>query len=984
MRRSLPEETRFQWALVVVSYLAFAKLGLLLPFTHASQLAVWPPAGIALAAVILGGNRMLPAVAIAALTANLSTSTPVVAALGIASAQTLAAFAGSETLRRVGFRATLARMNDVVTFIVLGCMLSALVSVSIGVASLFAAGSLHSSQLGPTWRMWWLAVVCGDLLLGPAVLVMWRARAGRRRRTRRVQEALIYAPLAAVTVIVFRKVSVPVYVVFPMLFLPALLYRQRGAVIGSLIVAGISLWFSSHGHGPFSGLTASQGLLRAQTFVGVAALTALLAAAARSERRAAERVVRRLAKSERALEEAQHLAHIGSFDWDIQDNRTTWSPELYRIFGVTPEQYPNGYEAWRRCVHEEDRERVDRIVRKAVAESAPYSFTHRIVRPDGHTRTIECHGRVEVDREGGPPVRMVGTVQDVTPFKLAEDRFRGLLESAPDGMVILDEDGRVVLVNSQTERLFGYPRAELIGNSVDMLVPEQIMGSHPQRRDAFRRDPQPRSLGMGADLFARRKDGTEFPVEISLSPLETEDGVLLSAAVRDVTERKQAADALAYQASHDPLTGLPNRALFTDRLEHALARARRAQSKLAVLFIDLDDFKMVNDTLGHDAGDQLLRALTPRLNSALRPGDTVARFGGDEFVVLCEDLAEESDAIHIAERISAACSRPLPLEGREQGVSMSAGVVIVEGGETTPDDVLHDADAAMYRAKAIGKGRVEVFDERMRARLLERVAIEADLRRALEQDELRLLYQPVVSLSSGRIVGVESLLRWQHPERGLLEPGSFLRAAESGGLVSAIGKWVIDEACQQAATWRAQYPERAPLRVAVNLSARQVARREITHAVAHALSASFLDADLLELEVTEGALLEEHVGCTRALRELKLLGVRLVLDDFGTGYSSLNHLKRFAIDGLKIDRSFVEGLAPNSDDEATVKAVLGMAEALGVRVTAEGVETPDQLARLRSHGCAFAQGYLFSPPVTADELGSLLSENGNARQLARQ
>ena len=430
--------------------------------------------------------------------------------------------------------------------------------------------------------------------------------------------------------------------------------------------------------------------------------------------------------------------------------------------------------------------------------------------------------------------------------------------------------------------------------------------------------------------------------------------------------------ALAHQARHDPLTGLPNRTLFLDRLEHALARARRSGAQLAVLFMDLDDFKLVNDIRGHESGDQLLVALTPRLTGALRPGDTVARFGGDEFVVLCEDLAHADDAVAIAERITDACRPPIVLGEDEHPVTLSVGVVIVDSGHATPTEVLSEADAAMYRAKSGGKGRTELFDDGMRARLADRIAVEAALRRALGRDELRVHYQPILSIERERVVGVEALLRWEHPVQGLLEPEAFMQVAESSGLIVPIGEWVLEQACRQAALWRDAAPSRDPVRMSVNLSARQVARSDVAGSVERILAATGLEPGLLELEITEGALLADSGHSTAALRGLKALGVRLALDDFGTGYSSLSQLRRFTIDALKIDRSFVDGADRDSDDSAIVKAVLSMAGALGVDVTAEGVETSAQLSLLRDHGCPFAQGYLFAAPAPADDLSDLL------------
>ena len=399
---------------------------------------------------------------------------------------------------------------------------------------------------------------------------------------------------------------------------------------------------------------------------------------------------------------------------------------------------------------------------------------------------------------------------------------------------------------------------------------------------------------------------------------------------------------------------------------------RRSGRQLAVLFIDLDDFKLVNDTRGHDAGDLLLAALSPRLTGALRPGDTVARFGGDEFVVLCEDLTDSDDAVAIAGRIAEACRRPIGLGENEHLVTLSVGVVIVDGGRGTPTDVLRDADAAMYRAKSGGKGRTELFDDGMRARVADRVAVETALRRALRRDELRVHYQPILSLERERVVGVEALLRWEHPVRGLLEPEAFMQVAESSGLIVPIGEWVLEQACRQAAVWRDAHRDREAVRMSVNLSARQVARSDVAGCVERILASTGLEPGLLDLEITEHALLADSDHSAAALRELKSLGVRLVLDDFGTGYSSLSHLRRFTIDALKIDRSFVDGVDRDSDDGAIVRAVLGMAGALSVDVTAEGVETSAQLSLLRDHGCPFGQGYLFAAPAPAEDLDDML------------
>jgi diguanylate cyclase (GGDEF)-like protein len=490
--------------------------------------------------------------------------------------------------------------------------------------------------------------------------------------------------------------------------------------------------------------------------------------------------------------------------------------------------------------------------------------------------------------------------------------------------------------------------------------------------------------GIGDELdepiraHAHHRDGSEAPLALTVTPLRIADRRFLSVTARDASERSRSPEELAHEASHDALTGLPNRTVFLDRLEHALARARRSRRSLAVVFLDLDDFKLVNDTRGHDVGDLLLVALTPRLASALRPGDTIARFGGDEFVVLCEDLQGEADAIGITRRITEACSTPVRVGDYEHTVTVSAGIALVtDPNMVSPSGLLRDADAAMYRAKAQGKGRIEVFDEGMRARLIERIAIESSLRKALDRGELCVFYQPVMSLRHNKIVSVEALLRWRHPHRGLLEPSTFIGVAESSGLIVQIGEWVLEEACRQAVRWRdSAAPGTDPIHVSVNLSAQQLIRSDIADSVARVLARTGLEPGLLDLEITEGMLLQDLDTCAHALRELKALGIRLVVDDFGTGYSSLSYLKRLTIDALKIDRSFVDGLSREDEDGSIVGAVLSMADALDIRVTAEGVETRAQLSQLRSHGCESVQGFLFARPAPAREITALIGAAG--------
>ncbi|MEA2445431.1 MAG: hypothetical protein QOJ12_2723 [Thermoleophilales bacterium] len=435
--------------------------------------------------------------------------------------------------------------------------------------------------------------------------------------------------------------------------------------------------------------------------------------------------------------------------------------------------------------------------------------------------------------------------------------------------------------------------------------------------------------------------------------------------------RRRVEDAIRHTALHDSLTGLPNRTLLLDRLEHALDQVERRSTTVAVIFLDIDQFKLVNDSLGHQHGDQLLQAVAPRLRDQLRPGDTVARFAGDEFVLLCEEIEDEQGAIAVAERLMECFKDPFRVGGRDQFVSVSMGIALPRRVDQAAEELIRDADAAMYRAKERGRARYELFDERMRVRTVVRMRVENDLRRAVPGEELRVHYQPIVSIADGDLAGFEALIRWRHPQRGNVPPGDFIPIAEESGQILPIGRWVLEQAAQQAVRWRGRAGARAePLTVAVNLSARQLSHGHLADEVAEVLAATALEPGRLLLEMTESMLIEHSEATLEALHALKALGVRLVLDDFGTGYSSLSYLDRFPIDALKIDRSFVAGL-DSGGSAAIVAAIVSMAHSLDMRVTAEGVETEEQLERLRQLGCEYAQGFFFGrpgPPEAQDHL----------------
>ncbi len=442
----------------------------------------------------------------------------------------------------------------------------------------------------------------------------------------------------------------------------------------------------------------------------------------------------------------------------------------------------------------------------------------------------------------------------------------------------------------------------------------------------------------------------------------------------DLSLKRQTQEHLLYSTLHDALTGLPNRSLFTERLRHAMRRAARHPDDLfAVLFLDLDRFKDINDNLGHFAGDELLRAVARRLEACLRPEDTVARLSGDEFAILLESITEASDAGRVAERIEEALSFPINLAGAEVLTSASMGIVTSSMAHDQPEQLLRSADMAMYRAKAAGRARYEMFDRTMHTDALAKLQLETDLRRAVELGEFRLHYQPLVSLKTGRVTGLEALVRWEHPSRGLVHPGDFIPIAEETGLIVPMGRWVLDEACRQMKEWHQSHPRAQPLTIGVNLSAKQFSQPDIVDQISSALASSGINPRCLRIEITESAIIDKGTSSANVLQKIRDLGAQIYLDDFGTGYSSLSYLHGLPIDAIKIDRAFVSNMDTDEKNLRLVRTILTLAEIVGVRAEAEGISTAAQLRELRSLNCEQGQGYLFSAPITIEAVDEVLT-----------
>lgn len=546
------------------------------------------------------------------------------------------------------------------------------------------------------------------------------------------------------------------------------------------------------------------------------------------------------------------------------------------------------------------------------------------------------------------------------------------IAAAHNGIIITglaEDDAPMLYVNPAFERLTGYSAAEVIGRNCRLLQgPDTDRAAVATLHAAVREGRECQVV-----LKNYRKDGTSFWNAVTLSPVRDAGGCLTHfvGSQTDVSAQKQAEEHLYHTAFHDGLTGLANRALFVNRMELALARARRDPAyTFAVLFLDLDRFKTINDSLGHLDGDHLLVEVARRLGVSLRPADTVARFGGDEFAVLLEDLASAKDGKTVATRIQADLGIPFKMSGHEIVTSASIGIALSSTGYSQPQEMLRDADIALYRAKALGKARAEVFDPLMHEHAMTQLRLEADLRRAIERKELEVYYQPIVDLASGTITRLEALLRWRHPQRGLVAPLDFIPLAEETGLIIPIGEWVLRTACQQLLAWHAAGLH--DLSIAVNLSARQFRQPDLGARIAHIFADIGIDPHYVELELTESSVMDDAEAAIQSLQTLKELGVHLALDDFGTGYSSLSYLNRFPLTSIKIDRAFVGAIPGDANSGAIAAATIAMAHSLNLTVVAEGVETDAQLAFLRAHKCDAFQGYLVSRPLPAEALHDLL------------
>ena len=935
---------------------------------------IWPPTGLSLAALLLFGRRLWPGIFLGALVAELGTGIGALPASGIAIGNTLEALAGAYLLDKAGFQRIFDRPRDVALLVMLGAGISTMVSASIGIACLVAFGIMPFEMSFKGWINWWMGDALSNLAFAPLLLVFaQRGKSGPLTRVQWLEAVLLGVMLLTSSLAIFFQ-WLPLegqyqprsFTLFPFAIWAAVRFQLRGAVLSTtlIFIVAISSMLSDSGY--FNEVVGA-GLVNYWAYMSIWAITGLFLAATYSGR---IRVEQTLSETEQMYRELVESAQAIIWRAVPGGGFTYVSPEAESVLGFPRRAWTEEPTFWLDHMHPDDREWAPEFCLHESEKLEAHSFDYRMIAADG--RVVWLHDIVRViSTPSGTPGELVGIMLDITARKEAESRLalaQQAFENTAEGLMITDANLKVLEINQGFVNITGYGREEIIGQSPAILS----SGKHGESYyEAMWTTIKAEGRWMG-EIWNRRKNGEVYPEWLSISEVRDAKGKVVNyvAVFTDITLRKQSEEQLHFLANHDALTGLPNRTLLQERIEHALKRVQRDHGRLAILFIDLDRFKVINDTLGHHAGDMLLQTAAERLQHCLRDSDTIARQGGDEFVVLIENFSDTQYLGNVARKIMHALEQPFFLMGQELFVSASIGISAYPEDGTDLHTLLKNADVAMYRAKERGKNTFQFYASESNVHSFERLALENSLRRALERNEFVLHYQPKVDLATNELVGAEALIRWNHPDLGLVHPAQFIPLAEETGLIVPIGAWVLREACRQNRAW--QEAGMPLIGVAVNLSAHQFRDEGLRQTIAEALGTSGLPPAYLELEITESMIMQNAERAIEILQRFRDMGTLVSIDDFGTGYSSLGYLKSFPIDSLKIDRSFVRDVPSDSDDVAITQAIIAMAHSLNLKVIAEGVENDEQLDFLREQGCDQVQGYLMSPPVSALEFEQLL------------
>lgn len=682
------------------------------------------------------------------------------------------------------------------------------------------------------------------------------------------------------------------------------------------------------------------------------------------------RLVKSLAEREHQLAGALKIVQVGTWDIDPATGIIRGSEEMFRILGIPRESGAISFESFLLSVQSADRHMVASSLVNTCKRKIPCSIEFKAGRSDSREPTLRLLCLADDTAPGEPCMK--GTLQDITEMREGEERLRMLkqaIDCLPIGFTLSDIERRIIYSNPAEAEIHGYTTEELVGREACMFAPRSL-------RKQFTPD-QLNNLGvLRRESINIKKSGEEFPVQLTSIAVRNTGGRCtgIVTTCEDITRQKESEIKIHKLAYFDPLTGLPNRGMFLDRFQQAMALADREQRKLCLLFLDLDNFKDVNDTLGHDFGDIMLREVAKRLAGAMRESDTLARFGGDEFVLLLTSVTSQESPALAAQRILSVFSHPIEIDGRQVYSSASVGLALYPDDGLDAESLFKCADTAMYHAKNEGKSRYHFFSKEMNQKIMRRVALENSLRQGLEKDEFFLHYQPKWDMKSTRMLGAEVLLRWGSPDYGLIHPSEFIALTESSGLIFDLGHWVLRSACTQAKQWATA--GHRDFKVAVNISGKQLRRPDFFDMIEVVVRESGIDPRTLELEFTESVIMEQAERTVDTLESLRKMGVQLSIDDFGIGYSSLNYLKNYPVDRINIDRSFVADVNQSNDAAALVEAIISMGHSLNLKVLAEGVENGDQLQFLSELGCDEVQGYYLAEPMTPADLTERMSQSG--------
>lgn len=964
-----------RFLLVILVYVAAGRISMAFPYIDANASLIWLPAGVAVAALARWGRWMSVAIYLGALLLTISNGNSAGVAACIALGSTLAPGVCCWILRRQQFSRDFSHRKDVIWFGI-AAALGMTLAATVGSLLLWQQGVIANPK--QVWMIWWEGDTVGVLLAAPLLLSLSGANVAKLMR-RGKEVGVFIAIFAGTHWLIFFSPQNTLHLTFlamAVMLWAALRFGITGVSITVLVSSGIAAWVTYQGQGPFSSSYAQTNLFILWLYMTTLSLVALLITSLQTERSVASDELKE--SFERISKVASRLPGV-IMQYRICPDRSSCIPyasdAIYTLFELHPDEVSEDASPLFDRVNPADRAIGQDMLLQAMRELSTWQTEFRYQRKDGSIRWLNIDALPEPEADGGMLWHCF--ITDITAHRQEQQdlRIAATTFESQEGIFVADSSWRIIKLNQAFTHITGYTTEELLGSKLFRLNTKL---QNEAFFDAIDTELSVNKFWHG-ELWGKRKNGETYPQMITLTAIADSNGHVSNyiGSFTDISRHKGYEEEIRNLAFYDSLTQLPNRRLLMDRLQHLISVSQRNDSHSAILFIDLDNFKTLNDTRGHDAGDLLLIEAASRLQTCVRDSDTVARLGGDEFVVVLEELSSVRDeaisqADKVGEKIRLLLNQPYQVTDFIHHGSGSIGICLFQGADSTVRDLFKRADTAMYEAKTSGRNAVRFFDPAMQAVLVVRMMLESNLRVALALEQFQLYYQVQVN-ADGKLIGAEALLRWIHPDRGFISPAEFIPLAEETGLIVPIGLWVMDTACAQIKQWESQ-PDTRHLTLAVNVSAKQFKQADFVDAISNIVHKHQIDPTRLKIELTESTILDNVDATTEKMHQLKKLGIAFSMDDFGTGYSSLAYLQRLPLNQLKIDQSFVRDLSDDENDATIVRAIISLGINLGLNVIAEGVETLAQRSFLIQHNCFAFQGYLFSKPLPAEGLPSLFAQ----------